>query len=106
MQKNLADHQRKLVAIIDPHIKQDANYYVQTEGAKRGCFVKDKTGDKDFDGCVMSCCTGRHRTAVACLRQGQMLLHCQHVSDACSSASGPDSTLLTAPQHIGTCSCL
>ena len=52
MQKNLADHGRKLVTIIDPHIKQDSNYPVQVEGQKRGCFVKDKSGEKDFDGWV------------------------------------------------------
>ena len=50
MQKGLADTGRKLVAIIDPHIKQDSKYYVQTEGQARGCFVKDKSGEKDFDG--------------------------------------------------------
>ena len=67
MQKNLADHGRKLVAIIDPHIKQDSKYYVQTEGQKRGCFVKDKSGEKDFDGCAASDCEHGWGCGMHCL---------------------------------------
>ena len=51
MQGLLEDTGRKLVAIIDPHIKQDDHYYVYTEAKQLGHLVKNKDGN-DFDGCV------------------------------------------------------
>ena len=55
MQGLLADTGRKLVAIIDPHIKQDDHYYVYTEAKRLGHLVKNKDGN-DFDGCVWRGC--------------------------------------------------
>ena len=51
MQEGLADTGRKLVAIIDPHLKQDNGYYIYTEAKRLGHLVKNKDGN-DFDGCV------------------------------------------------------
>ena len=42
-------HGRKMVTIIDPHIKRDPSYYIYQEAEKGSYFVKDKDG-KDFDG--------------------------------------------------------
>ena len=51
MQEGLAATGRKLVAIIDPHIKQDSNYYIYNEAKKLGHLVKNKEGN-DYDGCA------------------------------------------------------
>lgn len=44
MQKHLDQHQRKLVAIIDPHIKNAPNYHVVDELKSKGFAVKNKDG--------------------------------------------------------------
>ena len=49
LQDELASHGRRMVTIIDPHIKRDSSYYIYQEAEKAGYFVKDKDG-KDFDG--------------------------------------------------------
>lgn len=49
MQKNLTKKGRKLVNIVDPHIKRDDSYYVYKEAREKGYFVKDPSGN-DFDG--------------------------------------------------------
>ncbi|XP_031334327.1 neutral alpha-glucosidase C-like [Photinus pyralis] len=46
---NLAKTNRKLVAIIDPHIKIDDNYFLHKE-AKGKYYVRDSSGTKDFEG--------------------------------------------------------
>lgn len=51
LQDDLASHGRRMVTIIDPHIKRDPSYYIYQEAEKAGYFVKDKDG-KDFDGCA------------------------------------------------------
>uniref|UniRef100_A0A7S3VF80 Glucosidase II subunit alpha n=2 Tax=Chaetoceros debilis TaxID=122233 RepID=A0A7S3VF80_9STRA len=50
MQKKLSDQGRKMVTIVDPHIKRDANYYIHKEATAKGLYIKDKTGEKDYDG--------------------------------------------------------
>ncbi len=49
LQEDLAVHGRKMVTIIDPHIKRDPSYYIYQEAEKGKYFVADKDG-KDFDG--------------------------------------------------------
>eukprot|EP00475_Leptophrys_vorax_P026762 TRINITY_DN3795_c0_g1_i1.p1 TRINITY_DN3795_c0_g1~~TRINITY_DN3795_c0_g1_i1.p1 ORF type:complete len:839 (-),score=204.98 TRINITY_DN3795_c0_g1_i1:902-3418(-) len=49
MQKNLADKGRKMVTIIDPHIKRDSNWALHSEAQNKGYYVKNKDGN-DFDG--------------------------------------------------------
>ncbi|CAI0428115.1 unnamed protein product [Linum tenue] len=49
MQKKLAAKGRRMVTIVDPHIKRDDNYYIHKEAAEKGYYVKDSSG-KDFDG--------------------------------------------------------
>ena len=49
MQDKLAATGRKLVVIIDPHIKRKSDYYVFTEGEKGSFFTKNKEG-KDYEG--------------------------------------------------------
>lgn len=49
MQKTIAATNRKLVTIIDPHIKVEDGYFVY-DGAKGKYFVKDKSGNNDFQG--------------------------------------------------------
>mmetsp|Transcript_52531 Transcript_52531/g.63315 ORF Transcript_52531/g.63315 Transcript_52531/m.63315 type:complete len:1073 (+) Transcript_52531:78-3296(+) len=50
MQNTLSDQGRKMVTIIDPHMKRDDHYHIHKEATKKGLYVRDKTGTKDFDG--------------------------------------------------------
>lgn len=50
MQKNVSGHGRKMVTIVDPHIKRDNEFSVHKEATEKGLYVKDKDGVKDFDG--------------------------------------------------------
>jgi len=49
MQKNIAHFGRKMVTIVDPHIKRDDHYYIHKEATQLGYYVKDKNG-ADFKG--------------------------------------------------------
>ena len=49
MQKNVSAHGRKMVTIVDPHIKRDNKYWIHSEATQKGLYVKDKNGE-DFDG--------------------------------------------------------
>lgn len=49
MGQQLDSHGRKLVVIIDPHIKNKAKYHVSEELKSKGLAVKNKEG-KDFEG--------------------------------------------------------
>lgn len=49
MQNSLAAQGRKMVTIIDPHIKRDDNFAIHSEATAKGLYVKDKFG-ADFDG--------------------------------------------------------
>lgn len=50
MQQQLGSDGRRMVTIIDPHIKRDPNYYIHKEATSLGLYIKDKNGDKDYDG--------------------------------------------------------
>ncbi|KAG0258249.1 hypothetical protein BG011_003404 [Mortierella polycephala] len=50
MQRALGAKGRKMVTIIDPHIKKDNDYYVSKEGAELDVYIKNKDGNSDFDG--------------------------------------------------------
>eukprot|EP00514_Thraustochytrium_sp_LLF1b_P011885 CAMPEP_0184545554 /NCGR_PEP_ID=MMETSP0199_2-20130426/4377_1 /TAXON_ID=1112570 /ORGANISM="Thraustochytrium sp., Strain LLF1b" /LENGTH=948 /DNA_ID=CAMNT_0026939861 /DNA_START=32 /DNA_END=2878 /DNA_ORIENTATION=- len=50
MQEHLAHYGRKMVSIVDPHIKRDNKYYIHTEATAKGLYIKDKSGTKDFNG--------------------------------------------------------
>ncbi|CAI9285162.1 unnamed protein product [Lactuca saligna] len=43
MQKDLASRGRKMVTIVDPHIKRDEGYHIHKEASKNGYYVKDAT---------------------------------------------------------------
>lgn len=49
MQQNVSRHGRKMVTIVDPHIKRDDHYHVHKEATTAGYYVKNKDG-ADFDG--------------------------------------------------------
>uniref|UniRef100_A0A914CV67 Glucosidase II subunit alpha n=1 Tax=Acrobeloides nanus TaxID=290746 RepID=A0A914CV67_9BILA len=49
MQNQLAANGRKLVTIIDPHIKKDSGYHIYKEAQDLGYFVKKSNGD-DYEG--------------------------------------------------------
>ena len=46
----LAESGRKLVAIVDPHVKTDPEYFVFAAAAARDVFVKNPDGVSDFTG--------------------------------------------------------
>ncbi|KAF9357917.1 hypothetical protein BGX26_002855 [Mortierella sp. AD094] len=50
MQQSLNAKGRKMVTIIDPHIKKDDNYHVSKEGAELDVYIKNKDGSSAFDG--------------------------------------------------------
>ncbi|XP_014235159.1 neutral alpha-glucosidase AB isoform X1 [Trichogramma pretiosum] len=49
MVKNLTTKGRKLVVIIDPHIKRDSSYFVHNDATNNGYYVKHRDG-KDYEG--------------------------------------------------------
>ena len=49
MQKKLGAKGRRMVTIVDPHIKRDDTYFLHKEATEMGYYVKDSSG-KDFDG--------------------------------------------------------
>ncbi len=50
MQEKLYSQGRKMVTIIDPHIKRDNNYYIHKTATAKGYYIKDKDGKNDYDG--------------------------------------------------------
>lgn len=50
MQEKLSSQGRKMVTIIDPHIKRDDNYYIHKTATAKGLYIKDKNGKVDYDG--------------------------------------------------------
>uniref|UniRef100_A0A8R1DKZ6 Glycoside hydrolase family 31 N-terminal domain-containing protein n=1 Tax=Caenorhabditis japonica TaxID=281687 RepID=A0A8R1DKZ6_CAEJA len=51
MIKDLAEKNRKLVTIVDPHIKKDAKYYIYKEAKKNKYLVKDAKGENYEGNC-------------------------------------------------------
>jgi len=49
MQQRLSSKGRRMVTIVDPHIKRDHNYHVHQEAQRLGHYVKNK-GGSDFEG--------------------------------------------------------
>ena len=49
MLKKVAQKGRKMVGTIDPHLKEDDNYWVYKEGRDSNLFIKDKNGN-DYKG--------------------------------------------------------
>ncbi|XP_046483150.1 neutral alpha-glucosidase AB [Neodiprion pinetum] len=49
MVHNLTEKGRKLVVIIDPHIKRDQNYFLHNDATNLGYYVKHRDG-KDYEG--------------------------------------------------------
>lgn len=45
MTNHLSSFGRKLVTIVDPHIKIDTNYHIYSEAKEKNYFVKDKSGN-------------------------------------------------------------
>ena len=45
MINDLSSFGRKLVTIVDPHIKSDSNYPIYSEAKEKNFFVKDKNGN-------------------------------------------------------------
>ena len=40
----VAAHGRRMVTIIDPHIKRDSNYPIHKEATSKGYYIKDNDG--------------------------------------------------------------
>jgi alpha 1,3-glucosidase len=49
MQANVSAHGRRMVTIVDPHIKRDPGYSVHRDAEAGGLYIKNKDGG-DFDG--------------------------------------------------------
>jgi alpha 1,3-glucosidase len=50
MQETLWAQGRRMVTIIDPHVKRDDNYYIHKDATSKGVYIKDKGGKVDYDG--------------------------------------------------------
>lgn len=46
---NLTAKGRKMVAIVDPHIKRDGSYFLHNDAEANDYYIKNKDG-KDFEG--------------------------------------------------------
>ena len=53
MIEDVASRGRKMVAIVDPHVKKDPKYPIHREAESRGYYVKNPDGS-DFDGVVLA----------------------------------------------------
>nr|WBW70124.1 venom protein [Lampona murina] len=49
MLNNLTAKGRKMVTLVDPHIKRDNNYYIHKEATDKGYYVKNKD-NQDYEG--------------------------------------------------------
>lgn len=49
MQEDIASRGRKMVTIVDPHVKRDHGYYVYKEATEKKYFVRKPDGG-EFDG--------------------------------------------------------
>eukprot|EP00741_Cyanophora_paradoxa_P006746 tig00001038_g6525.t1 len=49
MQEDLASRGRKMVTIIDPHIKRDSGYHIHSEATSKGYYIKTAEGS-DYEG--------------------------------------------------------
>ncbi|XP_061360012.1 probable glucan 1,3-alpha-glucosidase [Gastrolobium bilobum] len=49
MQRKLTGKGRRMVTIVDPHIKRDESFHLHKEASEKGYYVKDASGN-DFDG--------------------------------------------------------
>jgi len=50
MQQELWKQGRRMVTIVDPHIKRDGNYRIHQEAENKGLYVKREDGVSDFEG--------------------------------------------------------
>ena len=50
MQEHLSRQGRKMVTIVDPHIKRDNKYRIHSEATRKGYYIKKNDGKSDFDG--------------------------------------------------------
>ena len=48
MQESLSRHGRKMVTIVDPHLKRDDTYYIHREATQKGLYIKDKVRTRLF----------------------------------------------------------
>ena len=44
MQRNISAHGRRMVTIVDPHIKRDDQFPVHKEATSKGYYIKTKDG--------------------------------------------------------------
>ena len=49
MVQNVSAKGRKMVTIIDPHIKRDNNYHIHKEAQAQGLYILNKDGN-EYDG--------------------------------------------------------
>jgi hypothetical protein len=49
MQQDIASRGRKMVTIVDPHVKRDYSYYIHKEAAEKKYYVNKKDGS-EFEG--------------------------------------------------------
>ncbi|KAG7356626.1 alpha-glucosidase [Nitzschia inconspicua] len=50
MQEKLWSQGRRMVTIVDPHVKRDDGYYIHKEATAKGLYIKERDGVKDYDG--------------------------------------------------------
>eukprot|EP01095_Lingulamoeba_sp_RSL-Kostka_P001495 TRINITY_DN12075_c0_g1_i1.p1 TRINITY_DN12075_c0_g1~~TRINITY_DN12075_c0_g1_i1.p1 ORF type:complete len:916 (+),score=328.64 TRINITY_DN12075_c0_g1_i1:28-2775(+) len=50
MINNIASKGRKMVTIVDPHIKRDSGYYIHKNAEENELYVKKENGKDDYDG--------------------------------------------------------
>lgn len=88
MQDDIASRGRKMVVIIDPHVKRDSGFEMHTEAQEKGYYVRDKD-NSTFEGSVAVPSTP---LASRSSRVWGGALHCCRIAlDGQSSVVKPDS---------------
>ncbi len=97
LQNDIASRGRKMVTIVDPHIKRDTAYPIFKNAEEKGYYVKNKDG-KDYDGYVI------RLVHSACLA-GKMCCLCPlaYTGRCCSTSSARPAMLQENCPRIASC---
>ncbi|XP_065833509.1 neutral alpha-glucosidase AB-like isoform X2 [Oscarella lobularis] len=50
MLNHISSYGRKMVTIVDPHVKREGGYRIHEEAQSRGYYIKNSAGDGDYEG--------------------------------------------------------
>ncbi|KAI2801451.1 hypothetical protein BLOT_011003 [Blomia tropicalis] len=95
--KNLTSKGRRLITIIDPHLKKESNYATYDESVANNYLMKDAKEDKEFEGW---CWPGKFSLA-RLSQSGYCIVDIWNDMNEPSVFSGPEITAPRDIKHIG-----